>query len=132
MKDKTIIKMLDLENNLCVKIYDGSKKLIGDRYQVIMDIEIEIPITHSVLENDHQLLSDIKNLKSLLGDKVMFKKTRDKIFVDEKEKDNLLNTMIDSFVKDIIPYLSRPDFPVKFINKKYQEKLKKQNRMRPE
>jgi len=40
--------------------------------------------------------------------------------------------MIDSFMKEIIPYLSRLDFPVKFINKKYQEKIKNQNRLQPE
>jgi len=132
MNDKTIIKTLELENDLCVKIYDQSKKLIGDRYQVIMDVEIEIPITHSRLEKDHPLLSDIQKLKQLLGDKVVFKKTRVKIFIDGKKKDSVMNSMIDSFITDIIPYLSRPDFPGKFIKKQYQDKVKKQSRLQPE
>jgi len=129
--DEKIIKKLDLENNLCVTIYDRSKKLIGDRYQVVLDAEMEIPITPSVLEKNNQFSLEIKEVNKILGDKIVFQHTKEKIFIDEKEKESLLHTMIDSFIMDIVPYLSRPDFPVKFIKKQYQDKLTKLNRLQP-
>ncbi|MFH2065811.1 MAG: hypothetical protein ABIK15_11495 [Pseudomonadota bacterium] len=117
--DDGIVKELDLENNLHVRIYDRSKKLIGDRYQVIMQAEMDIPITQAILEKD------VRELKNILGDRVTFIQTREKIFIDEGEKEKILNNMIDSFINDMIPYLSRPDFPVRFINKQYQDQEKR-------
>ncbi|RJP76088.1 MAG: hypothetical protein C4522_19155 [Desulfobacteraceae bacterium] len=117
--DDGIVKELDLENNLHVRIYDRSKKLIGDRYQVIMQAEMDIPITQAILEKD------VRKLKNILGDRVTFKQTREKTFIDEGEKEKVLNNMIDSFINDMIPYLSRPDFPVRFINKQYQDQEKR-------
>lgn len=123
--DDGIVKELDLENNLHIKIYDRSKKLIGDRYQVIMQAEMDIPITQTILENNDRLMPGIQELKNMLGDKVTFKQTREKIFIDEGEKEKVMSNMIDSFINDMIPYLSRPDFPVRFINRQYQDQEKR-------
>jgi len=104
--------------------------LIGDRYQVILVAEMEIPITQFLLENENQISIEIKEFTNVLGDKVVFQQKREKIFVDEREKEELLNTMIDSFISDIVPYLSRSDFPVKFIKKQYKDKLIEQSRLK--
>jgi hypothetical protein len=125
-----VLKKLNLEKNLHITLYDRSKKLIGDRYQVILVAEMEIPITQFLLENENQISIEIKEFTKVLGDKVVFQQKREKIFVDEKEKEGLLNTMTDSFISDIIPYLSRPDFPVKFIKKQYKDKLIEQSRLK--
>jgi len=128
--DEKVLKKLDLEKNLHITLYDRSKKLIGDRYQVILVAEMEIPITQFLLENENQISIEIKEFTNVLGDKVVFQQKREKIFVDEREKEELLNTMIDSFISDIVPYLSRSDFPVKFIKKQYKDKLIEQSRLK--
>ena len=40
--------------------------------------------------------------------------------IDEREKDDLLNDLMDSFIKRTLHYLSLPDFPGKYILKEFQ------------
>ena len=37
--------------------------------------------------------------------------------LDEREKDDLLNDLMDSFIKRTLNYLSHPDFPGKYVLK---------------
>jgi len=40
--------------------------------------------------------------------------------IDEREKDDLLNDLMDSFIKRTLHYLSLPDFPGKYVLKEFQ------------
>ena len=40
--------------------------------------------------------------------------------IDEREKDDLLNDLMESFIKRTLNYLSLPDFPGKYILKEFQ------------
>ena len=40
--------------------------------------------------------------------------------IDEREKDDLLNDLMDSFIKRTLHYLSLPEFPGKYILKAFQ------------
>jgi len=40
--------------------------------------------------------------------------------IDEREKDDLLNDLMDSFIKRTLHYLSLPDFPGQYILKGFQ------------
>lgn len=40
--------------------------------------------------------------------------------IDEREKDDLVNSLMDSFIKRTLNYLSHPDFPGKYILKGFQ------------
>ena len=127
--EDNIIKQVELQNGLTVKMVDRSKKLIGDRYQVILQAEMKIPITQAIVQGDEYLESCFTDLQRMFGDHVLFSQKREKTFVDEKDKESVLSTMIESFINDMIPYLSRPYFPIKFINKQYADKLKERKRI---
>jgi len=47
-------------------------------------------------------------------------------YIDEREKDDLLNDLMESFIKRTLNYLSLPDFPGKYILKEFQAYLKRQ------
>lgn len=128
MEDK-ILKQVKLQNDLTVTMIDRSKKLIGDRYQVILHAEMKIPIRQEIIQADEHLGSCMADLQRLFGDHVLFFQKREKTFVDENDKESLLSAMIESFITDMIPYLSRPDFSVRFINKQYADKLKERKRI---
>jgi hypothetical protein len=40
--------------------------------------------------------------------------------IDEREKDDLVNSLMDSFIKRTLHYLSHPDFPNKYVLKEFQ------------
>ncbi|MBW2166593.1 MAG: hypothetical protein JRG74_11045 [Deltaproteobacteria bacterium] len=84
--EEKLIKNIDLENGLQLKLYDASRKLAGDRWLV---------------------------------------SKREKIFIDEREKDNVMKEIQDSFLSSSLSYFSHSDFPQKYVLKKFNEKIKK-------
>ena len=122
----TLIKSVDLINDLTLEFYDISRKLAGDRWYVGVIAQIDIPLTDSLLTN--RLLSPrgIDEIRNALGKTVRFQQKRDRHYIDEKNKDELLNDVMDSFLKSSIPYLSHPNFPAKYVLKEFKTYLKRQ------
>jgi len=121
-----------LKNNLLINFHDISKKSAGDRWHVSLVAIIEIPIQEPIFEFINQEDIDITDIKKRLGDVVVFEQKREKVFVDENEKDGLIKKMINTFIADIVPYLSRPDFPGKYVVREYRKSLIDQNRPKPD
>jgi hypothetical protein len=122
---ETLVKTLDLKNGLQLKIYDASRKLVGDRWLVSLIARMEIPVTEVSERNDPQPTENVNELKDVLGERVMFEQKREKIFVDTEEKDSVFKEAYDIFLGSSLDYLSRERFPKQFILKKYKEKIKK-------
>jgi hypothetical protein len=122
MKEK-LIQTITLENSLILKIFDGSKKLAGDRWLVVLISRIEIPVHRSLLSLDARANRD--EIKNALGEKVVFEQKRVRNFVQAKEKDEIFKSLCDFFLANLLPYLSHSTFPEKYVLKKYQEHLRK-------
>lgn len=126
------IKPLCLKNNLLIHFHDRSKKIAGDRWHVSLVARIEIPIQESDFTHISQEKIDITDIKRQLGDQVVFEQKREKVFVGENEKDSLIKKMIDTFRLDMVPYLSRMDFPGKYVVREYRKSLIAKNRPKPD
>ena len=115
---------MKLSNGLNLEFYDISRKLAGDRWYVGMIACIDIPLTDSLLK--HQILNpySIEQIRNALGKTIRFQQKMDRHFIDEQEKDALLNGLMDSFIKSSLNYLSHPDFPGKYVLKEFREHLK--------
>jgi hypothetical protein len=122
--DTSLLRKIDLKSGLELEIYDVSRKLAGDRWYVGFIARVEIPITF--LEGHADLPEvDIEKMKDVLGETVRFEQKRDRHYIDEKEKDTLLNSLIDDFLASTLPYFSEKDFAKKYAFKEYQKKLEK-------
>ena len=120
------MKRMELSNGLKLDFYDISRKLAGDRWYVGMVARIDIPLTDLLLAN--QLLSDysVEEVRNALGGTVRFQEKRERHYIDEQEKDALLQIMMDSFIKSTLNYYSHSDFPVKYVLKEFRAHLKQQ------
>ena len=123
--EDNLIKTIDLENGLKLKLFDVSRKLIGDRWLVSLIASIEMPINDSLLQKDVSSLFNVDEVRKALGEKLLFEQKREKIFIDDKEKDEVMKGMQDLFLSSSLAYFSHPDFPRKYILKKFNEKIKK-------
>ena len=56
---------------------------------------------------------------------MLFEQKRERVYIDEKEKDEVLKEIQDSFLSTSLSYLSRSDLPKNYILKKFNEKIKK-------
>ena len=122
--DTSLLRKIDLESGLELEIYDVSRKLAGDRWYVGFVARVEIPITFLAGHADSPEV-DIEKMKDVLGETVRFEQKRDRHYIDEKEKDTLLNGLIDDFLASTLPYFSEKDFAKKYALKEYKKKLKK-------
>ncbi len=122
--EEKLIKTVQLKNNIKIDIYDESKKLAGDRWLVTLLARMDIPVDDALFINEQQPDQNIDDIKSVIGDRIVFEQKRERIFIDEQEKDALLSTMMDQFEANTLPYMSRPDFPGKYILKKYKDETK--------
>ena len=122
--DTSLLKKIDLECGLKLEIYDVSRKLAGDRWYVGFIARIEIPITFLAGCADSHVV-DIEKMKKMLGETVRFEQKHDRHYIDEKEKDVLLNGLIDDFLSITLPYFSQKDFAEKYALKEYKKQLEK-------
>lgn len=122
--DTSLLRKIDLESGLELEIYDVSRKLAGDRWYVGFIARVEIPITFLAGHADSPEV-DIEKMKNVLGETVRFEQKRDRHFIHEKEKDSLLNGLMDDFLASTLPYFSEKDFAKKYALKAYKKKLGK-------
>ncbi len=125
--EEKLIKIIDLENGLKLKLYDVSRQLAGDRWLISLIARIEIPTSDSLLKGDASPLLNIDEVRKVIGEKLLFEQKREKIFIDEKEKDEVMKEIQDSFLSSSLSYFSHSDFPKKYILKKFNEKIKKES-----
>ena len=108
-----------------MEFVDISRKLAGDRWYVGLIAQIDIPVNGRFIKSDSIQPYSFEEIRNGLGDNVRFEQKQERHFIDEKEKDQLLNSMMESFVKMTNSYLSHPDFAAKFILKSYKKYLER-------
>ena len=126
MEEKQI-KKIKLGENIFLEIYDASKKLAGDRWQVLMVARVEIPISETLMAAGGQLAEELDDLKATLGETVVFEQKSARIFIAASEQNKVFDEVLNGFLKTSLPYLSRPEFFRRFVYKKYREAKEKEN-----
>ena len=120
-----LIKTIDLENGMQLNIFDGSRKLAGDRWLVTMIARIEIPVSEVLMQDGQQSKESVDAIIKVLGEKVLFEQKRERIFVDETEKETIFEEVSDMFLNSTLTYLSNKKFPQRYVLKKYREESEK-------
>jgi len=120
-----LIKTIDLENGMQLNIFDSSRKLAGDRWMVTMIARIEIPVSEVLIQDGQQSKESVNEIKKVLGEKVLFEQKRERIFVDETDKETIFEEVYDIFLNSTLTYLSNEEFPKRYVLKKYREEVEK-------
>ena len=74
-----------------------------------------------------QPAEELDDLKAVLGKTAVFEQKSKRIFIASSEKDKVFDELLNGFIKTSLPYLSRPEFPRRFVYKKYREAKEKEN-----
>ena len=122
----SLLRKIDLGCGLKLEIHNVSRKLAGDRWYVGFIARVEIPITFLAIYAESHAV-DIEKMKEVLGETVRFEQRRDRHYIDEKEKDALLNDLIDDFLTSTLPYFSEKDFAEKYAFKAYKKAIEKES-----
>ena len=126
--EEILIKSIKLENKLTIKLFDGSRKIAGDRWFVSLIARAEVPISMVFFKSGQKVEISIDEIRSALGEYIVFEQKFEKNFVDETEKAKIINRQKESFISGILPYIGLPQFPRMFILKEYHKAAQKRSR----
>ena len=116
-----LIQTIDLVNNMQLDFYDESRTQAGDRWLVSLVIRMEVPVKEVLCHDGGPPAETIENIEKVLGEKVLFEQKRERIFVDEEEKEAALTGMKEMFLDSVFQYLSHEAFPRQYVMKMYKE-----------
>ncbi len=118
------IREIPLENNLRVDLYDASRKLVGDRWLVRLIVRMRIAVD-DVWDAEAAAPLSKSTVKELIGDTVVFEQTKTRTFIDEEQKNDVLQALLDDFARHSTAYLAHPEFGRRFILKRFTEEKKR-------
>ena len=123
MTEEKLISTTSLENDLLISFYDGSKKIAGDRWQVNLTARIQIltdqvQFTRMDPEKRTEIIQEI-------GEQINYEKKLIRNFVGEKQKEETVTALYESFLQITRHYFSHRQFAERFILKTYADSLEK-------
>jgi hypothetical protein len=114
-----------LSNGTTLNLYDASRRQGADRWIVVMEAHLEIPVDDRCLPQGKLDGLKLETIRETLGHRVVYVSRRERIFVPDEDKAGLLTVFQAEFCRNTVPYLLHPAFPPRFILKQYREHLKK-------
>lgn len=119
--EKKIINTIYLENGLILSIYDESRKIAGDRWQVNLTAVIQI-LTGQVQFTRIDPKKRFEVIQTV-GEQIHYEKKLIKNFVADKEKEEIVLALSGSFLQNTKSYLSHRQFAERFVLKCYADSL---------
>jgi hypothetical protein len=113
---------IDLDNGYKVEIFDASKKIGIDASYVKLVLKMNVPVKESLFMGDKYKYINFQDIKDKLGEEVVFEITKERNLIKLEDKEKVFQSLMDTFVETSLSYLSKEDFPPKFIIKKFNEK----------
>ena len=118
-----MITSIPLENGLTISFYDGSRKIAADRWQIVVIARINIAVDQVQFT---QMDRDVRSkLIQTIGDQIVFEKKMTRNFIDEKQKEVIVNSLYKSFLQNTMSYISHRQFAEKFVLKTYADAIEK-------
>ena len=126
MEHCRIIEQQMLENGIQLILFDKSKLTAGDRWLVELRCEAHIPLKEGfwemVSDEDPEIQAEIRKI---LGDHLVFESIKQRNFIDDREREDVLQEMVRRVHSSMLEYMKRPHFPQEFFKKQYRETRKK-------
>lgn len=119
-----LLSRQSLNNGLRLELWDKSRHVAGDRWQVALQARIAIPVTAVTLPPE--LKPRLDEVTAALGPEVIFTQQKVRNFVDAREMAGLLKEMESRFLATVANYLGHPDFPGRFLRRKFEEHQQQQ------
>ena len=108
-------KSIPLKNGLTLELWDKSRVMAGDRWKITVTAQVDVPVEKALEEPISNIQVNFDEIKTLMGESVRFEKKMERFFIDEKEKDETIQNLVDSLLESLLPYVSHPKFISRFV-----------------
>ncbi|MFN2367134.1 MAG: hypothetical protein ABR523_11850 [Desulfurivibrionaceae bacterium] len=121
-----IVSEQNLDNSLCIRITDQSRRIAADRWYIKMVCEVKMPLTDEHLEKMRadEGPEQFSAIRRLLGDEITMELVQERNFVDEAARQDVISGMLASIDENISGYLASASFPARFFGLRYRQAKK--------
>lgn len=123
------IETLSLNDGLKLEIWDQSRVIAGDRWLVRFEGRIDVPLRTEYFDAVPEKERALSILEAALGPTLPYRYVKERHFVEEGHKDEVLQGFLERFKQEVLSYLRHPDFPAKFALSRYRELKSKDPRL---
>ena len=120
-----LLETRQLSNGTTLHLYDASRRQGADRWIVVMEAHLEIPVDDHCLPPGQRDGLSLETICKALGPRVVYVSRKERVFVSDEDKAGLLTAFQAEFCRNAVPYLLHPAFPPRFIITQYREHQKK-------
>jgi len=113
-----IVEKIDLPNNLVLEFHDYSRLVAGDRWLVGLLARIPIEISEEDFAGRPGEL--YKDFSEEHGTVIYFELKKERNFIDEKEKDQVFNQMLNELKEYALFYMGHKSFAEGFMKRQIQ------------
>lgn len=108
-----------LDNGLMLEFWDLSRPMAGDRWLVVLEARLAIPVGSATLPPD--LRSQEAKIRRALGAEIVFSQRNERIFIAADEYPSTLKEIEARLLALAPSYLGHPHFAGRFIRKRFAE-----------
>jgi hypothetical protein len=119
MNSARLIARHPLDNGLTLEFWDHSRPVAGDRWYVLLETRVTIPVRDDTLPPD--LKAQASQLVETLGEEITFSQREEHNFIAASEVPGLLKDMQDRILTLAPGYFGHADFAARFIRRKFAE-----------
>ncbi|HOO40502.1 MAG TPA: hypothetical protein PK425_10410 [Syntrophales bacterium] len=112
-----LIETIELPNGLILEIWDYSRSIAIDTDKVELYIRTVIALDPSFFADERHYETTRKHM----GESIPFEYRNERTFVAKAQREDVFRQFVDTFKKDTLPYLSKPDFPRRFALSRYRD-----------
>jgi hypothetical protein len=116
----TLLEEIRLPNGLVAEIWDGSRLIAADTTTVLLVVKIPVALKEDYFEDP----AACRKTARVFGSPLVYEYRNERTFMSVGEREALFNEFLANFKKDVLPYVSKEQFPKRFVLSKYQEMIK--------
>lgn len=120
MDSEQVIREYDLGGGLSARLRDATRHYFGGYYHVRIEVGADVPLSVSSFAGP----AEYEAARRLLGERICFRRVLEKMAVPEADIAAVRQGLLEAFDTNMLPYLSRSDFPERFMRSEYAKCLK--------
>lgn len=117
------VRILELQNGLIVRFFDRTRHYYGGFYHVKVEVCCDLSVVPELFASSEQYCQAVE----ILGETVNYKKTLERMGVNESDIRTVQEQLITQFVESSLTYLSAPSFPSGIVRAELEKQVKKRS-----
>jgi hypothetical protein len=109
------LRSVRLDNGLIIEIFDRSNRYFGDYHRVYVEARCRVVLHLDNFAGSADPAAELQSARAVLGNEVVFVRKLEKMGVAGEAVERTRETLIGSFIRSSLSYMSTPAFPGRFV-----------------